>query len=560
MKTLAAPGTIAALGFVLLLGHSVTAGQSEPQNSSPVKTVKKFTPRIIANDDCDSSFYTLKSPYTSEQLYPLIDVLKGTQVDVYIYCVNRGGDIYAHRTKVGEMLGDREEARQWGIFKEMIEKQRGVQKARIDPLAVLTRRAHEQGLRIWVGFRMNDIHEDFEECAVLRSEFKKKHPKLLMGAPYPEPHDQGNSRADYSWAWNWAKEEVRNRFLALITEACGDYDVDGVELDFLRGPYYFKTGEQRSGMTLMNEFIRQVRSSVNRISKQKNRDLTLAVRVNRTIADCEAKGLDVRTWLNDNLVDVMTPMHPGRLDMQADVRSFVEPAGGRCRIAGGIEGQSYGYGYQPDNDYSPFCQPTLRMLRAAAAGYFDQGAQSVYLFNYLPQVLYGDRAELMVQDKIRAIQEIGDPRAIDRLNKHYTITIDQITDMYQNSFEPIRASAAGLQLPAEPLMRPGEQRRFTLWIGDDVEAARRDGLLKSVWLRASFEGYQMPEDMIRVQLNGQALDYEASPWRQKGMVFGNVPVRKGFNEFIFHLIRRREQAHTPIVIKGIELMIDYKNQ
>jgi hypothetical protein len=550
--------TIAAFGILLTILYSGAVGQPGPQDSSGAQAAQKPTPRIIANDDCDSSFYTLKAPYTPEQLYPLIDVLAGTQVDVYIYCVNRGGDVYAHRTKVANMLGDSEEVRHWEILKEMIEKQRGVQKAGIDPLAVLAGRAHEQRIQIWVGFRMNDIHEDYEECAVLRSEFKKQHPELLMGSPYPEPHDQGNLRSNYSWAWNWAKEDVRNRYLALIEEACRDYDVDGVDLDFLRGPYYFKANEQKAGMALMNDFMRKVRSSVDRISKQKGRSLTLAVRVDRTIPDCEAKGLDVRTWLDEKLVDLMTPMHPGRLDMQADVHSFVELAAGRCHIAGGVEGRSYGYGYQSDDDYFPFCQPTLRMLRAAAAGYFDQGAQSVYLFNYLPPVLYGDRTDLTVQDKIRALHEIGDPCEILRRDKHYTVSIDQIKDMYQNLFQPIRTSP-GLQLPAEPLMRVGDQRRFTLWIGDDVEKSRRDGSLKAVRLRTTFEGYQMPDDMIRVQLNGQELRYEASPWRQKGMVFGDVPVRKGFNEFVLQLIRRPEQAKTPIVIKGIELMIDYKN-
>ena len=70
----------------------------------------------------------------------------------------------------------------------------------------------------------------------------------------------------------------------------------------------------------------------------------------------------------------------------------------------------------------------------------------------------------------------------------------------------------------------------------------------------------MPNDMICVRLNGQPLDYEVSPWRQHGMVFNNVPIRKGFNEIILHLIRHPEQMHTPIVIKGIELIIDYKNE
>jgi hypothetical protein len=431
----------------------------------------------------------MKPPYKPEQIFPLIDSLEGTDVDVYLYGVNRGGDTYRHKTNIGGTIEDHSDWQRggWGAsVKEVIEQGIAIRRAGIDPLSVLVQRGHEKGLQVWATFRMNDLHEDLEECAAFRSRFKIDHPELLMGSPYPEPKEWGSAEADFSWAFDYAHEEVRNRFLAIIEEALTNYDLDGVDLDFLRGPYYFKTGQREKGMPLLTDFMRKVRDAVSKVSKQKGKPLTLSVRVDPSFEACERAGLDVRTWIEEGLADLVTPMAHGRLDMNADVWEFVKVAraAGTCEIGGGIEGRTYGYGFLPDGDIGSNREPSIEILRAAAMGYYDQGAASLYLFNYYWG--FAGQQSLEIQAKLQALKEIGNRQSIARKNKRYAVSIDNHPDLYG------RAVSLLLQLPAPPFQRLGQQQRFTLWIGDDLDAARRHGVLEATRLRLTFGGLSYP--------------------------------------------------------------------
>ena len=164
-----------------------------------------------------------------------------------------------------------------------IENTRALLAAGIDLLVLLPRRARGHGMEFWASMRMNDIHDDYPECAAYHGGFRKAHPELLLGSPYPEPKHRGNWRAGFCWGLDYARPEVRERQLALIEEVLTRYDVDGFELDFLRGAYYFKTDERRSAMPLMTDFVRGVRRLVDRAGEGKGRPLTLAIRVGRNV-------------------------------------------------------------------------------------------------------------------------------------------------------------------------------------------------------------------------------------------------------------------------------------
>ena len=148
---------------------------------------------------------------------------------------------------------------------------------------------------------MNEIHEDDDRFMVLRSLFKEEHLDWLHGRNY-HPEAVYAPKNEWSYAWDYAHEGVRKHFLALFHEWLG-YDVDGIELDFVRSPCLFPPGKEEEGMPLMTELIRSAREVVNRASESKGKPVLLGVRTPGTVDTCRRIGLDIETWLQEGLVD-----------------------------------------------------------------------------------------------------------------------------------------------------------------------------------------------------------------------------------------------------------------
>jgi len=505
---------------------------------SAAATSKKW--RILFNSDGGTPvLYHFEPPITPDQLCRVVTGLKGTQVDVFIQCVQFSDDQFLYNTKIGEIYDGRyikdgkfedPNFRKWALnVRSLLDKG-------LDPLAIWAQRTHELGMEFWPSMRMNDIHKDWvDRWPSSRSQWERKHKHLLIGKDYPDRYAR-KTKKTFTWAMNYAEPRVRNRKLALIDEICTNFDVDGFELDFQSHPYYFKKGQERSGMTVMNDFMRKVRARLNEIGKQKGKELTIQVRVPPNFKECDEVGLGVRTWIKEGLVDVVAVQTRGYLDMNADVASFVEAAKGTaCKIAGGLE---YYVRYYTGSKTG---RATIEMMRAAASGYWHEGADCIYLFNY------DAHGGFPFKGKTRQIlEEIGSPKTLVHKNKHYYVTRDM---------EALTPEQGGdKQLPVD-LTQAGAQRQFTFTVGDDLASAGRDGVLKAVRLKVTFNKYDASKQLIRFRLNGQALDNETIGGNV--FTFDNPPAREGKNELGISLYGRNETTPGPIRIEGIELFIEY---
>jgi len=491
--------------------------------------------RILFNSDGGTgALYHFKPPITPKQLCRVLNELEGTHVDVFIQSVNHGNDLFLYPTKVAELYGatikdgeyKEKRFRKWAL------NVRSLLDAGHDPLVVWAKRAHELGMQFWPSMRMNDIHCDWvKRWPTLRSAWEKSRPELRIGDAAPDRYVKLYERKT-TWAHDFAKQEVRDRKFALIEEMCLNYDVDGFELDFQRHPYYFKKGQERDGMPLMTQFVRRVRERLNDIGKSKAGRLVLHVRVPPTFEMCQEVGLDVRTWIRQGLVDVVTPMDTGYLDMNADVRGFAQVARGTdCRIAGGLEHYVKGYGGK---------RTTIEMMRAASLGYFNEGASAIYLFNY---DAHGHVP--FIPQEIQTLREIGDPRTTAWKSKHYFVSLDMRDRTPQQG--------GTKQLPVD--LRAGAERQFHFTVGDDLARARQNGLLKAVDLRLSMKGYKPSGHLVGVRLNGQVL--EGPHLKNATLVFANAPARQGENVLAVSVTGPNGEKPPQIRVQGIELIIEY---
>lgn len=93
---------------------------------------------------------------------------------------------------------------------------------------------------------------------------------------------------------NWAIPEVRAYKFALLRELCENYDLDGLELDFMRHYSFFQLDKTTvpERCAIITAFVRDVRALLNRTARG-GRRRWLCVRVPAFLPICDAIGVDV---------------------------------------------------------------------------------------------------------------------------------------------------------------------------------------------------------------------------------------------------------------------------
>ena len=496
----------------------------------------RWPPRLLLNSDCGTPvFYKFDAPMSESQLCRVVNDLPGTQVDAFLPCPQFSDDQFWFPTRVGEpydgrhVQDDRFEDRN---FKRVADHVRSLNERGIDPMRVWQRRARGLGLLFVPSLRMNDVHKDYvDRWPSLRSHWETQRKHLLIGEAIPAWYKHPYT---FSWAMDYAHEEVRRRKLDIITEICTRYEVDGFDLDFLRHVYYFRRGQEADGAELMNEFVRSVRKRLDEIGEAKGKRLRLLVRVPPQIHQCERIGLDVSTWIRSGWVDMVTAMAPGYLDMDADIASFADLANGTgCVIAGGLE--YYVRGYKKTDKEKSTSLATLQMLRAGAASFWAQGASSIYLFNYDCHGPFPFRGQ-----KRQALMEVGDPARLAGRDKRYLVTVDM----------EVRTPEEGgdKQLPVT-LDEKHDRRALHVFVADDPASARARGSTVLVQLTVTGTGVRN----LQVSINGS--NAEPAERSDSRLLFRSPPVVWGRNTV--ELRRVPDATGADSRVTGVDLQVRY---
>ena len=541
--------------LVLIFVTSSCAVQGPSSSETRGETRRQGQLRLLLNSDGgDGALMAIKPPITPDQLCRVVNEVEGTHVDVFIQCVQWSDEQMLYPTRVAEVYAkpiSEDHERDFEKYPGIRRWARNVDSlldAGQDPLEIWSRRSHEAGMQFWPSLRMNDIHKDWSErWPSLRSQWERDNPQVRLGPAVPDRYLHQANRSPqpshgYSWAMDYALEEVRARKLAIIAEVCAEYDVDGFEMDFLSHPYFFKKGEEAQGLPLMNDFVRQVRARLDETGQAKGRKLTLLARVLPSLELNREIGLDVATWIREGWVDRVAPATRGYLDISADLTPFVELARDTAvEVSGGLSDL-----YVRDYTGAKTGRASIEMLRAAAAAAWQSGVTSLHLFNYDCHATgKGKPGVLFSPEEIQALREIGDPSLIARKDKHYYVT---------REMGGLTPEAGGeMQLPTE--MVRGDTRELRFLVGDDVAAAREEGALESSSLLVSLEGYDRWDDDLRVRLNGRGL---RGRFERGALRFEGVTPEQGKNLLSLKLRNRPASRQAPVRVQGVELFIDYR--
>ena len=394
-----------------------------------VEAAKRKAPfkMIFSNDftntqNCTSPYRKKGELWRPEMLAGSVDETAGTGVDVHMlqpahtwvpWWPSRVYSMQEHGRWWKEFFGVDQKEDEWKIIhpvhKYLLEGG--------DPMKVFVARCRQKKLPPFISVRLNDAHHLGYVTkpkntrgihAICR--FYAEHPEYRLGGP-------GSVQ-------NWAIPEVRAYKFALIEELCENYDIDGLELDFMRHPQFFRTKETTSDerVKIITDFVTDVRKLLDRTTKE-GRHRWLCVRVPCALAGHDAIGVNLVRMvaagveminLSPSYFTVQQTDLPTVTKMVPDAAVYLEMC--HCTMQGRVMGPGAG-------DIRQYTRTTDNQYYTAAHLAYSRGADGVSLFNFVYYREHGVTARGPFNEPpFHICKHLGDPEWLARQPQWYVLT------------------------------------------------------------------------------------------------------------------------------------------
>lgn len=493
----------------MLIACSLCYGQQNKINSideyRKLRNEKLNKPRAVIhnNDGGDAFYFPVNESYSVKNfLDKRSSGLIGTDVSVLSYTtITSGFGNFTHNTRIGEVLSKSNPARgdMKNITAEMIA-------AGTDPLNANVGFAHENGLEIFWSNRMNDTHDAahrIDQPYTSWTKFKENNPQYLFGKIGERlPHGRWSS-VDFD------HQEIRDLCVAFYREVCENYDVDGVELDFFRHFELFKSvaegGEaSREQLDKLTDMVRKIRKVTEEAGMKKGKPILVLMRLPDAPGYAEKAGVDIRRWIDEDLLDILVGSCYFRLDYWENFVRLGENK--NVKIYAGLSES------RVKDEHPLLKRQQNAVFRARAAAAWQAGVDGLYSFNE-----YNTR--------VKYLSQIGAPAKLKSTNNLYFVTYrDYNPERYLKGGSrylklPRLTSARGNQKPllAAPLV-------FNIELGDESEEAK-------VYIQLWGENNR-PDDLV-VKLNDSVASFRTST--DDGLLVFEIDpasARPGINELV----------------------------
>ena len=471
---------------------------------------------IYFNDARHYYLFVFEPPMTMEDAWRPVDEVAGTAVDTFIYGANRGDGCF-WPTKAGLRFGDDTRPFDHPAYWRTWHNMQSLMDRGLDPLTVLIDRAHDKGMEFVASLRMGSL-----------------------GGTDPSFKLANGGR----WL---AHPEVRDIQLRMFQELATEYPVDGIEIDLAAGggrPDLFRPEEVEQNTPVLTEHVRNI-SQVAR--SRPGGPALVGVRVFPVEAMNARFGLDVRTWLKEGLVDYVAPLLYGYMVLDPDlpIEWLVEAAHEADTSVYAVL-MPYHDDQATGSPHRVF--PTPERVRAAAANYWDKGADGLYSWFMRWPLEDAER---------RILTELGDPDLVAEQDKQYVVLK---RDEHAAEF------GYDAPLPVEiPSPDPGKRYAIPFSIADDIEG--KADRIRRVRLRINISTV-LSADRLTVLLNGRSLADEACT-REYGHPYGvynaqwlefeleSVRPRRGQNTLEISLDGRPEDMAGGITVDAVHVFVEY---
>lgn len=274
----------------------------------------------------------------------------------------------------------------------------------------------KRGAEAWISMRMNDMHgiatgSRRTPGSVRLCSFWREHPEYRRAAYRIElgSHGWTDECLDYG------EPAVREHHLALVREYLSKFDIDGLELDWMRHLPVFRPGFDDPGIEILNGFVKEVRLLARAAEKSRGHRIRIAVRVPSAPDDALAAGLDPVHWSRQGWCDVVIPAPLYQTcDSELPVKIWRDLLPANVRLIPGLDFHSC-----PSVPGIPMLDADAAIDRGYASAYYRGGADGIYLFNHFP---YGETRFADVDAQQRSYALLADAAAVDRLDRRCLVT------------------------------------------------------------------------------------------------------------------------------------------
>jgi len=506
------------IALSVLLSGECTIAKADMKKARKEAAQKKR--RIVYNDDgvYVRPFETPKKFYRA-RLQQIIT----TQVDTVMFNVG-ATTIFTFETAVGETYGEFIDNTSPEFARNVKRGIAGLKETGDTNVGLAIDYCHDNDIEFILSLRMNDVHDN--GMPFMLSRWKRENPDFLMGPK----------------SLNYEIPEVRDYVYRILESFCKRFDIDGIELDWWRDPRAFPPTQEGKSVeakhvSMMNDLMRRTRKMTDRVGETRGRPLLIAARTPMSVERSLAVGLDLETWLREDLID-MLGVGGGYAPMAivSSVREIADlahahgvPVFVTISSSGMHPTRWFGSGHE-----------SVEAWRGAAMNIWHAGADAVYTFNFCPP------------ERDERFDQLGSPKSLKGMDKVYSIDRMNVERFPANG-------RCGLVTP-DRLPITLEKKLWTrakLPVGENIAANTPAGKTCSALLRLQLSGLAN-DDELAVRLNGTDL---GSAVRSDGDWLTLEPdptlVKEGYNLVEVKRAFRRDAAEMP-VLDRLNLTVRYQ--
>ncbi len=250
----------------------------------------------------------------------------------------------------------------------MIARMKSLYQSGVDYGKVWIDRARSKGVSPWISVRMNDSHSAGDIDNYAHSTFYVRNYNKTV-APHRE-------KSDWYQQLDYADKSVFEYQRNYIFELIDHYDLDGIELDFMRHGKVFKHGHEVENRHIMTDFVRQIYEYAQKKAQKTGKDIKIAVRVPTDHRDAWYLGFDVEEWCKRGYIHMVIPATFYQTTFSnIPIRDWRRIVGDNVLLAPCMEAAKT----SAPNVWSFWDE---RIGYAYAASYLYQGADRIYFFNH----------------------------------------------------------------------------------------------------------------------------------------------------------------------------------
>jgi hypothetical protein len=381
-------------------------------------------------------------------------------------------------------------------------------------------RAKEKRMACFVSWRMNEGHDVRREGSPLQSRFWREHPQYRIGG--------ANAATLWGRALDFSHAAVRDYQFELIRELCTRYEVDGLELDFLRFEKFFPQNMPRAErFGIMTGFVKRVRGMLD----EEAGGVPLCARVQSRMDLVAGMGLDLVSCVDDGLIQMVNVAPFIVTQPDAEIEEFRAKLPSAA-IYGEITHCTH-YGRLIETGCFEERKITREQILSTARSFLARGCDGISTFNYVYTrdfTLGLTSPETHREPDFEALRMISSGEETRGLPAHHVLTDDRYSR----------------QLPVR--LNVEQEKTFRLYIPEDLEDATvRDSLTRCV-LRvesepssppAQFEAAVDERVLDAVELDGPLFPSEDRPADADHRGDFLVPpelLKPGWNQFTVRLV------------------------